>query len=125
MTPKQIEPAQISFVKVAPISQQAVEMLSTRLFGIAPPMVTLGVAVGSLNKFTPLLPVTNALAKTHVSYSVEPHDHETVGETPLATLSRVFGNEWTRELQQAWTAAYATISGCMVAEAYGRPAAAE
>lgn len=141
MTPEQIELVQTSFSKVAPISEQAAEMFYGRLFDIAPQvktmfpadmreqkkklMGTLAVVVGSLNDLGPVLPVASALAKKHVAYGVTAKHYDTVGEALLWTLGRAFGDAWTRELEQAWTATYATVSGYMIAEAYGRPAAAE
>jgi len=141
MTPEQIQLVQTSFAKVAPISEQAAELFYGRLFEIAPSvkpmfpadmreqrkklMGTLAVVVGALSDLAPVLPVASALAKKHVDYGVEAHHYDTVGAALLWTLGRAFGSEWTRELEQAWTAVYAKISGFMIAEAYGRPAAAE
>ncbi|MDQ2084080.1 globin family protein [Xanthobacteraceae bacterium Astr-EGSB] len=141
MTPEQIQLVQTSFAKVAPISDQAAELFYGRLFEIAPSvkpmfpadmreqrkklMGTLAVVVGALSDLAPVLPVASTLAKKHVGYGVEAHHYDTVGEALLWTLARAFGPEWTHELEQAWTAVFAKISGFMIAEAYGHPAAAE
>jgi len=43
----------------------------------------------------------------------------------LWTLERGLGSTWTPELEGAWSAAYTTLANFMIAEAYGRQAAAE
>ena len=43
----------------------------------------------------------------------------------IAPNERGLGPAWTRDLAAAWTAAYTVLSDFMIAEAYGRPAAAE
>ena len=43
----------------------------------------------------------------------------------LWTLERGLGSQWTPELKAAWTRAYTVLSDFMIAEAYGRSAAAE
>jgi hemoglobin-like flavoprotein len=139
MTPEQIQLVQTSFAKVAPISDRAAETFYGRLFEIAPAvkpmfpddmreqrkklMGTLAVVVGALSDLGPVLPAASALAKKHVAYGVEAHHYDTVGEALLWTLGRAFGPEWTPELEQAWTSVYATVSGYMISEAYGRAAA--
>jgi hemoglobin-like flavoprotein len=141
MTPEQIDLVQKSFAQVAPVSDRAAETFYGRLFEIAPAvkplfphdmteqrkklMATLAVVVNGLKDLAPILPVASALAKKHVDYGVEPQHYGKVGEALLWTLAQASGPGWTRELEGAWTAAYTTVSGFMIAEAYGRPAAAE
>jgi len=48
-----------------------------------------------------------------------------VGGALLYTLEKGLGEAWTPELADAWTAAYGTLSGYMISEAYGRAQAAE
>jgi nitric oxide dioxygenase len=48
-----------------------------------------------------------------------------VGAALLWTLEKGLGAGWTSEVADAWTAAYGTLSGFMISEAYGRPQAAE
>jgi nitric oxide dioxygenase len=141
MTPTQVELVQDSFAKVAPISQQAAALFYGRLFEIAPEvkplfkgdmteqgrklMGTLAVVVNGLGDLNSILPAASALAKRHVAYGVAPGHYAPVGAALLWTLERGLGAQWTQELAAAWAAAYATLSGFMIGEAYGRPAAAE
>ncbi len=141
MTPAQVELVQDSFAKVAPISEQAAALFYGRLFDIAPEveplfkgdmteqgrklMATLAVVVNGLSNLSSILPAASALAKRHVAYGVRPGHYAPVGEALLWTLERGLGAGWTQELAAAWAAAYTTLSQFMIAEAYGRPAAAE
>ena len=47
-----------------------------------------------------------------------------VGGALLYTLEKGLGEAWTPEVADAWTAAYETLSGYMITEAYGRPSQA-
>ncbi|HEY4920288.1 MAG TPA: globin family protein [Xanthobacteraceae bacterium] len=141
MTPTQVKLVQDSFAKVAPISEQAAALFYGRLFEIAPEvrplfkgdmteqgrklMGTLAVVVNGLGDLNAILPAASALAKRHVSYGVTPDHYAPVGAALLWTLERGLGPQWTPELAAAWAAAYATLSGFMIGEAYGRAAAAE
>jgi nitric oxide dioxygenase len=48
-----------------------------------------------------------------------------VGSALLWTLENGLGEDWTKEVADAWTSAYALLSVFMINQAYGRPQAAE
>jgi hemoglobin-like flavoprotein len=139
MTPTQIKLVQESFSKVAPISEQAAAIFYDRLFEVAPSvralfpdemseqrkklMATLAVVVNGLTNLEAVLPAASALAKRHVGYGARPEHYPVVGSALLWTLEKGLGDAWTPELAEAWTAAYGTLSGFMIAEAYGAQAA--
>jgi nitric oxide dioxygenase len=141
MTPDQVELVQQSFAKVAPISETAAVLFYDRLFEIAPKvkamfptdlteqrrklMATLAVVVAGLGNLESVLPAASALAKRHVSYGAKPEHYPVVGAALLWTLEKGLGDGWTPDVAEAWTAAYGTLSGFMISEAYGRPQAAE
>jgi len=141
MTPDQVSLVQDSFAKVAPISEQAAEIFYDRLFEVAPAvksmfpadlseqrkklMGTLAVVVNGLSNLEAVLPAASALAKRHVSYGARPEHYPVVGSTLLWTLEKGLGEAFTPDVAAAWTAAYGTLSGYMIAEAYGSPQAAE
>ncbi|MGM4929058.1 globin family protein [Tardiphaga sp. 619_E2_N8_5] len=132
---------QDSFKKVAPISDVAAELFYGRLFEVAPQvkpmfrgdmkeqgrklMATLGVVVTGLTRLETVLPSASALAKQHVAYGVKAEHYPIVGGALLWTLEKGLGDAWTPELAAAWTAAYGTLSGYMISEAYGTAQAAE
>jgi hemoglobin-like flavoprotein len=140
MTSDQIELIQQSFTKVAPISVKAAALFYGRLFEIAPEvkplfradmaeqgrklMATLTVVVNGLANLETILPAASVLAKRHVGYGVKASHYAPVGAALLWTLEQGLGPAWTPELAAAWTAAYTTLSGFMIGEAYGRGAAA-
>ena len=141
MDPTQIKLVQDSFAKVAPISEQAAVLFYDRLFEVAPGvkamfpadmteqrkklMATLAVVVGGLSNLEAILPAASALAKRHVSYGAKPEHYPVVGGALLWTLEKGLGEAWTPDVAAAWTAAYGTLSGYMISEAYGRSQAAE
>src|ERR1700694_2061607 len=141
MNPTQIKLVQDSFAKVAPISEQAAGLFYDRLFEVAPSVramfpddmteqrkklrPTLAVVVGGLPNLEAILPAANALARRHVNYGAKPEHYPVVGGALLWTLEKGLGDAWTPELAEAWTAAYGTLSGYMIEEAYGRAQAAE
>jgi nitric oxide dioxygenase len=141
MNPTQIKLVQDSFAKVAPISEQAAVLFYDRLFEVAPSvrgmfpddmkeqrkklMATLAVVVGGLSNLEAILPAASALAKRHVSYGAKAEHYPVVGAALLWTLEKGLGDAWTPEVSDAWIAAYGTLSGYMIQEAYGRAQAAE
>jgi nitric oxide dioxygenase len=141
MTPDQVTLVQQSFAKVAPISEAAAVIFYDRLFEVAPSvkpmfpadmteqrkklMATLAVVVGGLGNLESILPAASALAKRHVGYGAKAEHYPVVGGALLWTLEKGLGESWTPEVAAAWTAAYGTLSGFMIAEAYGSAQAAE
>jgi hemoglobin-like flavoprotein len=141
MTPDQVKLVQESFAKVAPISETAAVLFYDRLFEIAPSvkamfpadmtgqrkklMAMLAAVVNGLANPESILPAASALAQRHVSYGAKAEHYPAVGAALLWTLEKGLGDAWTPDVAAAWTAAYGTLSGFMISEAYGRPQAAE
>ncbi|TGQ31232.1 globin family protein [Mesorhizobium sp. M00.F.Ca.ET.216.01.1.1] len=139
MTPSQIDLVQSSFVKVAPIAETAASLFYERLFEIAPEvkplfnrdmkeqgrklMATLGLVINGLKNLDAILPAAKSLAAKHVSYGVRAEHYQPVGDALIWTLEKGLGSAFTSEVRDAWLAAYATLSGAMIAEAYGKAAA--
>jgi len=134
MTPRDIELVQSSFKAVAPIAPEAAALFYGRLFEIAPDtkrlfhgdmteqgrklMATLAVVVNGLRDLEAILPAAAALAKRHVDYGVTPAHYVPVGAALLWTLEQGLGPAFTPETKAAWTGAYETLSGAMIAAAY-------
>jgi hemoglobin-like flavoprotein len=141
MTQDQVTLVQESFAKVAPVSETAALLFYDRLFEIAPQvkamfpadmteqrkklMATLAFVVNGLGNLESILPAASALATRHVSYGARREHYPVVGAALLWTLEKGLGNGWTPAVADAWTAAYGTLSGFMISEAYGRAQAAE
>jgi hemoglobin-like flavoprotein len=136
MTPDQVKLVQQSFARVVPISEVAAVLFYERLFETAPSvkpmfpadmaeqrkklMATLAVVVNGLGNLETVLPAASALAKRHVGYGARSEHYPVVGAALLWTLEKGLGANWTPEVAEAWTAAYGTLSGFMISEAYGR-----
>jgi hemoglobin-like flavoprotein len=141
MTPDQVKLVQQSFAKVAPISETAAMLFYDRLFEVAPKvkamfpadmteqrrklMATLAAVVNGLGNLESVLSAASALAKRHVSYGARAEHYPVVGAALLWTLEKGLEDGWTPEVAEAWTAAYGTLSGFMISEAYGQPQAVE
>jgi hemoglobin-like flavoprotein len=141
MTPDQVKLVQDSFSKVAPISETAALLFYDRLFEIAPQvramfpsdmteqrkklMAMLAVVVSGLGNLSSILPAASVLAKRHVGYGAKAEHYPVVGAALLWTLEKGLGDAWTPAVADAWGAAYGTLSGYMISEAYGSAQAAE
>ena len=141
MTPEQVKLVQQSFSRIVPIADKAAVIFYDRLFEIAPQvrslfpsdmeeqrgklMATLSAVIGGLTNLPLILPAASALARRHVSYGARAEHYPVVGAALLWTLEKGLGEGWTPDVADAWKAAYATLSGFMISEAYGSPQAAE
>ena len=135
MTPQQVDDVQASFAKVAPIAEQAAALFYGRLFETAPEtralfsgdmeaqgqklMTAIATVVNSLGEIEAVVPAVQDLAKRHVAYGVRPTHYALVGGALLWTLEQGLGEEdFTPAVSEAWEAAYAALSGMMIAAAY-------
>lgn len=130
-----IKLVQDSFLKVAPIADQAASIFYDRLFEVAPAvkpmfpanmteqrkklMMALAAVVNGLSNLDSILPTVSALAKRHVRYGAKKEHYPVVGGALLWTLEKGLGEAWTPDVAAAWTEAYSTLSNYMIAEAYG------
>ena len=131
MTPQQIDLVQASFKKVVPIAGTAADLFYDRLFEIAPEvralfpddmteqkkklMAMLGTAVASLHKLDTILPAVQALGQRHKGYGVTADQYAPVGAALLWTLEKGLGEDFTPEVNAAWTETYTTLAGVMTA----------
>lgn len=135
MDPRQIELVQETFKLVVPIKEQAAELFYGKLFELAPEvkplftsdiveqgkklMATLGVAVSGLNNLDTIVPTVVELGRKHVDYGAEDEHYAVVAEALLWTLEQGLGEEYTPEVEDAWTAAYTILANVMT-EAAGQ-----
>jgi hemoglobin-like flavoprotein len=133
MTPQQIATVRASFTHVAPIADQAAALFYDHLFAADPSlrrlfksdmaqqgerlMTMIGAAVGLLEQPARLLPVLHGLGRRHAGYGVMPGHYDTVGAALIRTLRDGLGEAFTPEVEQAWTAMYATVAREMQAAA--------
>lgn len=129
MTPYQIDLVQRTFDQVLPAADVAAATFYGRLFELDPSLRTLfrgdmrmqgrklmhalSVIVNNLRKPDLILPGISAMGVRHVAYGVRDEHYETVGAALLSTLGSFFGTGFTRELHDAWAAAYNIVAGAM------------
>jgi hemoglobin-like flavoprotein len=104
LTSGEIRLVQDSFVKVAPIAEQAAQLFYDRLFELDPKLTALfkgdmkqqgrtlmsmiAAAVKGLNNLEKLVPVVHALGRRHKGHNVKPGDYDTVARALLWTLEQ-------------------------------------
>jgi hemoglobin-like flavoprotein len=129
MNPTQVQLVQDSFEQVKPIVNVAADLFYNRLFELDPNlrplfktdlnqqkhnlMSTLAFAVAGLNKPDKILPAVRQLGARHAGYGVEGHHYQTVGEALLWTLGQGLGEQFTPQVEEAWTAAYVLLAKTM------------
>ncbi|WP_428261392.1 globin family protein [Haliangium sp.] len=132
---------QTSWARVLPISDAAAALFYDRLFELDPSlralfkndmraqkkklMQTLGVAVDGLRTPNKLVPVLEALGARHASYMVRAHHYDLVGQSLLWALHEGMGDDFTPEIEAAWTKVYGFVAKVMKdAAGYGAEAPA-
>lgn len=73
----------------------------------------LGDIVRNLDEPDELIPVVGALGKRHRDYGVQDADYDHVREALLGAIGSALGDAFTREVRNAWEAAYALTSSVM------------
>jgi hemoglobin-like flavoprotein len=129
MNSRQIELVQSSFAQVVPIADTAAALFYGRLFELDPSlrpmfrgdlkeqgkklMDMIRAVVGNLRTLDRIVPGIRALGSRHAGYGVRDEHYDTVGNALLWTLGQGLGEAFTQETREAWTAAYAVLSGTM------------
>jgi hemoglobin-like flavoprotein len=129
MTPTQVALLQASWKQVAPIADQAAELLYGRLFELDPSlrplfrgdmteqgrrlMSMMTFVVGSLTRFESLVPAVQALGRRHAGYGVEDQHYETVESALIWTLKQGLGAAFSKEVEEAWRTAYGVLATTM------------
>lgn len=129
MTPEQVNLVRKSFQEIAPQADAMASAFYRHLFELKPIlrlmfpedltdqkkklMATLALAVASLDRFDDLKPALENLGRKHTLYGVKDEYYETVGVALLWTLGELLGDQFTAELETAWTKMYDRVAGTM------------
>jgi nitric oxide dioxygenase len=132
MLPEDIKLIQKSWIKVVDRANEAGRLFYKRLFEVRPDlralfkreieeqgrklMDVLNWVVVNLPDTQAVLEAARALARRHVDYGVREEQYQVVGETLLWTLREMSGEDWTPQVEEAWTKAYAILAQTMVEE---------
>lgn len=133
LTPQQIALVRQSFEAVVPIRETAATLFYARLFEIAPEvrplfsrdlsaqgaklMAALAMVARNLDRIDDIRPEIERLALRHVGYGAVEAHYAAVGAALLWTLEQGLGKSFGDDVRDAWTAAYALLSGAMIAAA--------
>lgn len=129
MNAHQIQLVQDSFEQVKPIAAVAADLFYTRLFELDPAlralfkpdltdqkiklMATLAFAVAGLKQPDQVLTAVRQLGQRHAGYGVRADHYATVGAALLWTLAQGLGEQFTPEVEAAWTALYTLVASTM------------
>lgn len=72
------------------------------------------VVIMRLDRLEELSEDIRQLAIRHVGYGTQPDHYALVGKALLWTLKRGLGNDWTPELEEAWTQCYTLLANTMI-----------
>ena len=64
-----------------------------------------------------LVPYLKSMGSRHLDYNTEPEHYDLVGASLIKTFAFFFDDEWSDELNQAWSDAYGVISSTMISGA--------
>lgn len=77
-------------------------------------MDMLSVIIARLDRIDELNDDIAAMARRHVHYGVRPAHYKLVGNALLWTLRQGLGQDWTLDVEQAWTKCYSNLSDTMM-----------
>ncbi|MBK9935937.1 MAG: hypothetical protein IPP61_17815 [Cytophagaceae bacterium] len=128
----QINLVKNTFDLVAKIPAETVgKLFYNRLFEIAPevrPMFgrseiveqsrkligMLSYIINRLDNLESIIDEISKLAQRHINYGVLPEHYKPVGESLLWTLKQGLGSNWNKDVEEAWTVCYVTLSNAMI-----------
>ena len=77
-------------------------------------MEMLSVIIARLDRMDELNDDIAAMARRHIQYGVRPAHYKLVGNALLWTLRQGLGQDWTLEVEQAWTKCYSNLADTMM-----------
>lgn len=77
-------------------------------------MDMLSVIIARLDRMDELNEDIAAMARRHVHYGVRPAHYKLVGNALLWTLRQGLGQDWTIDVEQAWTKCYSNLADTMM-----------
>ena len=130
MTPEQITLVQSSFTRLGPDLPAVTARFYQELFERDPalrPLFTTDMAeqrvkfaqklteiVQSIPRLDQLLVHTRALGARHVGYGVRATDYQTVGDSLIAAIAAVLGEEFDAATREAWVLAFNIVAETML-----------
>lgn len=136
MTQKQIELVKSTWTIVSAIDPLVVGgLFYNRLFEVEPSVkslfresiaersktliATLAYIVAKLDKLEDIIGEVRKLAQRHTVYGVKPEHYIIAGDILIWTLEQGLGENWNKEVKEAWIECYTILSDAMI-EASGQ-----
>lgn len=130
LTDQQISLVQQTFERIYPLAKHIAEIFYSKLFKLDPSlralfpddmlaqqrklMQMLAAIVTHLDQKEIMLTI-HTLGQRHADYGVAPENYGTMQEALLWTLGQSLGDDFTPEVKDAWTAAFAFVSTIAIA----------
>jgi len=73
--------------------------------------------VENLEEEEKIVSYLKSMGARHLSYDAKPLHYDWVGASIIKTLRQMFGDNWTAQAEESWTALYQTMAGLMIAGA--------
>lgn len=129
MNERDIELVQESFAKLIPVAHETSALFYSNLFINAPELrplfkgdiqeqekkfiTMLAYIVSSLDNLNELDEMLSNLGKRHRAYKIEEHHYDVVRVSLLATIGQKFNEDFTPELETAWSNFYNMLADKM------------
>lgn len=126
---RQIELVQHSFTLITSHRREFSDLFFTKLFQLDPILESslqlepsdqerkiipmLSAVVNGLVEIELIIPILQDFGRTHAEYNVEDTHYEAVKDALLYALKTVLKQEWTNEIDIAWTTCYTVIIDIM------------
>jgi len=128
-----------SFDQIAPRGAELMDVFYRRLFVVAPSMLPLFLGLdlerlkgkllaqlmllrGSLRDLDSVTPVLRGLGARNARYGALPGHYPVAAMLLMSSMAEIAGEAWTDEHQEAWTQAFALVSGAMLDGAHSAAA---
>lgn len=122
-----VETLEESFDIIAPRVQEIVDRMYTRLFEVAPRVVsifagkdaskqvrTVHILRDSFDDLASLTPELEALGAQHATWGVQPQDYAIMGPILLEAMASTVDPYWRSEYTTAWAALFQTVQEIML-----------
>ncbi len=129
METKDIEIVQKTWQQMSSQVEEISQQFYVNLFSIAPEVrplfrddirsqalklkSALSTTIRSLGRIDEIRPVLRGLGQRHVEYGAVDAHYDVVGQALLSTFKQALANDWTADVEKAWTNAYTAIASEM------------
>jgi hemoglobin-like flavoprotein len=130
MTPEQVDLVRRSFDAIWPVRRKLAALFYSRFFELAPDamplfpndmerqhlklMDTIAAIVGALDKREMFQSIISQAGRQHAQFGAKPPHFAAFGDALLWGLEHQFGDTFTPELKEAWSALYGVVQSEMM-----------